>query len=145
MVCAVLSISAAVQADEAKSDKLRHVVLFKYKDGTTPEQIKTINDAFRALPSKIPQVVRFEWGTDESPEHMAQGFTHCYFLTFRDKAGRDTYLATCAQGIRQAARSALGQSAGDRLRAERLRRQPGLIARDSVLRGSQKNPCRFGK
>jgi hypothetical protein len=95
LVAAVLAISsrlATAQEQQTKSGRIRHVVLFKFKDGTTPEQIKEIEDAFRALPSKIPQVARFEWGIDESPEHLAQGFTHCYFLTFRDKADRDTYL-----------------------------------------------------
>jgi hypothetical protein len=95
LVAAMLAMSArsaTAQDQQAKSGRIRHVVLFKFKDGTTPEQIKSIEDAFRALPSKIPQVARFEWGINESPEGKAEGFTHCYFLTFRDKAGRDAYL-----------------------------------------------------
>jgi hypothetical protein len=71
---------------------LRHVVLFKFKDGTTPEQIKEVEDAFRALPSKIPQIVGFEWGTNMSPEKLDQGFTHCFLLTFRTAKDRDAYL-----------------------------------------------------
>ena len=31
----------------------RHVVLFKFKDSATPEQIRNVETAFRALPSKI--------------------------------------------------------------------------------------------
>jgi hypothetical protein len=85
-------VSAALLGAEPTSGKQRHVVLFKFKDGTTPAQIKTIEDAFRELPAKIPSVIGFEWGTDNSPEKLSQGFTHCYFLTFRDKAGRDAYL-----------------------------------------------------
>ncbi len=80
------------QGAPPKSGKIRHVVLFKFKDDATAEQIKTIEDAFRALPSKIPQVIGFEWGTNQSPEHLAQGFTHCYLLTFRNQADRDAYL-----------------------------------------------------
>ncbi len=72
---------------------LRHVVLFKFKDGTTPEQVKTVEEAFAALPGKIKEVARFEWGTDVSPEKKSQGFTHCYLLTFRTAADRDTYLS----------------------------------------------------
>ena len=72
--------------------KLRHVVIFKFKDGTSPEKIKEIEDAFRALPSKIPVVLDFEWGTNNSPEHHNQGFTHCFFLTFQDEAARAVYL-----------------------------------------------------
>jgi hypothetical protein len=68
------------------------VVLFKFKDGTTPAQVKEIENAFRALPGKVPEVAAFEWGTDNSPEGLAQGFTHCFFVSFRDAKGREAYL-----------------------------------------------------
>ncbi|MDM8006699.1 MAG: Dabb family protein [Phycisphaerae bacterium] len=71
---------------------LRHVVLFKFKDGTTPEQVKRIEQAFAELPGKIKEIARFEWGTDVSPEGKAQGLTHCFLLTFRTEADRDAYL-----------------------------------------------------
>lgn len=72
--------------------QLRHVVLFKFKDGTQPEQVKAIEDGFRALPAKIPTVASFEWGTDCGVEGLSQGFTHCFLVTFRDAAGRAAYL-----------------------------------------------------
>jgi hypothetical protein len=72
--------------------QVRHVVLFKFKEGTAPEEIKKIEDAFRALPKKIPQIARFEWGTNMSPEKLDQGFTHCFLLTFKTPADRDAYL-----------------------------------------------------
>jgi len=34
--------------------KLQHVVAFKFKDGTTPEEIKTVEREFKALKDKIP-------------------------------------------------------------------------------------------
>ncbi len=81
------------QAQGGTKDKLlRHVVLFKFKDGTTPAQIKEVEDAFRALPGKIDAIADFEWGTDVSVENKAQGYTHCFFVTFADEAARATYL-----------------------------------------------------
>ena len=71
---------------------LRHVVLFKFKDGTPPANVKEIENAFRALPGKIPEIAAFEWGTNNSPEGIAQGFTHCFFVSFRDAKGREAYL-----------------------------------------------------
>ncbi len=71
---------------------LRHVVLFKFKEGTTAEQVKQVEDAFRALPGKIKQVKGFEWGTNVSPENLAQGYTHCFLLTFSSDHDRDAYL-----------------------------------------------------
>jgi len=68
------------------------VVLFKFKEGTTAEQIKQVEDAFRALPGKIDLIRGFEWGTNVSPENLAQGYTHCFFLTFASDKDRDAYL-----------------------------------------------------
>ncbi len=72
--------------------RVRHVVLFKFKDTATAEQIKQVEEAFRALPKKIPAILDFEWGTNMSPEKLDQGFTHCFFLTFKTPADRDAYL-----------------------------------------------------
>ncbi len=75
---------------------LRHVVLFKFKDGTAPQQVKAIEDRFRGLPERIPSVIDFEWGTDVSAENKADGFTHCFLVTFADAAGRSAYLPHAA-------------------------------------------------
>jgi lysophospholipase L1-like esterase len=71
---------------------LRHVVLFKFKDGVSPEQVQEVVTAFGALPSKIDTIEDFEWGTDVAVENLAAGFTHCFIVTFRNAADRDTYL-----------------------------------------------------
>jgi hypothetical protein len=89
---AVLLASAFAPANSADQKTLRHVVLFKFKDTASPEQIKQVEDAFRALPSKIDLIKGFEWGTNVSPENLAQGYTHCFFLTFTSDKDRDAYL-----------------------------------------------------
>ena len=95
--CACLAFSGSVMAaNTAKPAGLRHVVLFKFKDSATPENIATVEKAFIALPKNIDVVRDFEWGTNNSPENKAQGFTHCFFLTFKDAAGRA--LARLAEG-----------------------------------------------
>jgi hypothetical protein len=71
---------------------LRHVVLFKLKDGTTEEQTKKIENESCALSSKIDEIYDYEWGTDVSADNRRQGFTHCCFFTFLSEADRDTYL-----------------------------------------------------
>jgi hypothetical protein len=71
---------------------LRHVVLFKFKDGTSAENIKKVEDAFTALPSKISEIQDFEWGLNNSPEGLEKGFTHCFFLTFKSEQDRAVYL-----------------------------------------------------
>jgi hypothetical protein len=91
-VFACAGTAAEPAGKKAKAGLLRHVVLFKFKEGTTPEQIKAIEQAFRGLPAKIPEIVAFEWGTDASMENKSEGFTHCFFVTFKDAKGRDAYL-----------------------------------------------------
>ncbi len=71
---------------------LRHVVLFKFKDQTSQEKLTEIENAFVALKGKIPVIQDFEWGTNVSVEGTNQGFTHCFFLTFRSEEDRNTYL-----------------------------------------------------
>ena len=87
-----LLMSATIAADAP----YRHVVLFKFKDSATPEQVKHIEEEFAKLPSKIDTVTGFEWGTDISPEGKADGFTHCFFVTFKDKAGLEVYIPHAA-------------------------------------------------
>jgi hypothetical protein len=83
---------AAEKAPEAKRAKLRHVVAFKFKEGTTPEQIKRVEEAFRDLKKKIPAIADFEWGTNNSPEGKNKGCTHGFVLTFKSEKDRDAYL-----------------------------------------------------
>ena len=71
---------------------LRHAVLFKFKDSSSPEDVKKVEGAFRALPSKIKQIKSFEWGLNNSPEGLNQGFTHCFFVTFKSEKDRAAYL-----------------------------------------------------
>lgn len=71
---------------------LRHVVLFKFKDTSSKEDIAKVVDEFRKLPSKISEVADFEFGTDNSPEKLADGFTHCFFITFKSEKDREAYL-----------------------------------------------------
>ncbi|UUO04736.1 Dabb family protein [Blastopirellula sp. J2-11] len=79
--------------DAAKPEKLlRHVVIFKFKEGVKPSDQKMVEEAFAALPGKISQIADFEWGTNNSPEMLDKGFTHCFLVTFKSEADREAYL-----------------------------------------------------
>jgi len=75
-----------------KDSLLRHVVLFSFKAGTATASIEKVEAAFNALPKQIKEIKAFEWGTNNSPENLAQGFTHCFFVSFVSEKGRETYL-----------------------------------------------------
>ena len=90
VTCCIVAI--VISATHKETKMLRHVVLFKFKDDATPEQVKQVENAFRKLPSEIKEIKALEWGTNNSPENLNQGLTHCFFLSFNSEKDRDTYL-----------------------------------------------------
>lgn len=77
----------------AESDKLlRHIVLYKFKEGLPAAQLQEVIDTFAGLPKKIDTIVGFEAGTNVSPEGKSEGFTHVFVVTFKTAADRDAYL-----------------------------------------------------
>ena len=91
-VVAVVSGMFLMVSFNKKNEQVRHVVVFKYKEGASEEQIRKITDAFRDLKDKIPGIVAFETGVNNSPENLNRGFTHIYLLTFKNAEARDAYL-----------------------------------------------------
>jgi hypothetical protein len=84
--------AADAGAKSADNSVVYHVVSLKFKEGTTPEQIKAVETAFADLKGKIPEIRTLNWGTNVSPEKHDKGFTHCFVLTFKNAKDRDTYL-----------------------------------------------------
>ena len=76
----------------ATKSTYRHVVLFKFRDGTSQETLAAIVAAFRALCDGLPFVRGFEWGQNSSPERLNEGYTHCFIVTFGSANDRDLYL-----------------------------------------------------
>jgi hypothetical protein len=98
LVCAafVMAVSftgmSAEKAEAKKGKVLRHVVAFKFKDTASKDDIKKVEEAFRDLKKKIPQIKDYEWGLNNSPEKHNKGCTHAFILTFNSEKDRDDYL-----------------------------------------------------
>ena len=88
----VIAKETVMAQEKADQTVVRHVVLFKFKDAATADQIKSVEQGFAALPGKIKQIKAFEWGMNVSPENLSQGFTHCFMVTFGNEADRDAYI-----------------------------------------------------
>ena len=87
-LCLALFVFAALSPDDGMpstdaEELVRHVVVFKYTEDASDAEI---------LQDKIPGIVSFEHGVNNSPEDLNQGFTHVYVITFEDEAARDAYL-----------------------------------------------------
>jgi len=81
-----------IAAGHPPKEKICHVVAFKFKEGTTKEQIKQVEDAFRDLKKKIKEIKSYEWGTNISKENRNKGCTHGFILSFNSEKDRDTYI-----------------------------------------------------
>ena len=87
-----MSIIPSSAQSTSTEKKLRHVVLFKFKDTSSAEDVQKVEKAFKDLAKKLALVKDFEWGKNSSPENLNQGLTHCFFVTFNSDKDRDTYL-----------------------------------------------------
>ncbi len=85
--CMLPSVESVLFAQAVK-----HVVLVKFKPTTTVAQINEVCDSFAQLPKQIDCIQHFEGGTDVSVENRAQGYTHCFVLSFASLGDRDTYI-----------------------------------------------------
>ena len=89
----LVSMYSTVNAQQAHPKQLlRHVVMFGWKEGTDAAYITKVVTALSDLKHKIPGIKSFEWGTNNSPENLNNGLTHCFILTFNSEADRDAYL-----------------------------------------------------
>jgi len=87
-----VSTFGIINAQQNAKKALRHVVMFGWNEGTNPEYITKIVNAFEALPKQISLIKAFEWGLNNSPENLNKGLTHCFTITFESESERDAYL-----------------------------------------------------
>ncbi|MDF1850490.1 MAG: Dabb family protein [Verrucomicrobiales bacterium] len=88
----LLLLSATVQADDHEAPLFRHAVYFQFKETATDKEIQRIVDEFLLLEEKIETIVDIEWGVSESVEGLNDDFTHCFLVSFKDKAGLEVYI-----------------------------------------------------
>jgi len=86
-----MAVSRAM-ANVESGKLLRHVVVFKFKESSSAADVNNVVDAFRGLPAKISEIADFEFGQNNSPEGLENGFTHCFLVTFSSEKDRQTYL-----------------------------------------------------
>ena len=71
---------------------VRHIVLFRFKEGITQEKIDECFSALQDMMGRIPGILEFEHGPNNSPEGLNEGFTHGFIMTFDSPKSRDAYL-----------------------------------------------------
>lgn len=71
---------------------IRHILLIKFNSQASSKKIEELRALFEAMPRSVQGVVSVEWGVNDSPEGMNQGYTHSVLMTFADEAARQHYL-----------------------------------------------------
>ena len=72
--------------------KVHHLVVLKFKPGTSHTAIADLFAALARLTRVIPGILHYAGGPYASPEGLNQGFTHGFLMTFAGAAARDAYL-----------------------------------------------------
>jgi electron transfer flavoprotein alpha subunit len=92
----LLMTTTSTRAADEPAKVLKHVVMYKFNDNLTPAQVEEVVDAFGKMTKQIDAVIGYEHGTNVSQEMKSEGFTHIFVVTFKDEAGRETYLKHAA-------------------------------------------------
>jgi hypothetical protein len=72
--------------------QVKHVVLLRFKPGTSVKQVAEVFSALDGLRQQIAGILDFSGGPYSSPEGLHKGFTHGFIMTFADEASRNGYL-----------------------------------------------------
>ena len=88
----ILLIAAAFCG--AAEKQVHHLVMFTWKEGTTPEQAAAIEKALTGLKAKVPGIVSLSYGKQNSTEDAAKKHAFQYGLSviFTNAAARDVYV-----------------------------------------------------
>ncbi|XP_010941506.1 stress-response A/B barrel domain-containing protein HS1 [Elaeis guineensis] len=78
---------------EEANGVVKHVLLAKFKDDISPEQVEKLIKGYANLVSLVQPMKAFHWGKDVSIENMHQGFTHVFESTFESVEGIAEYIA----------------------------------------------------
>ena len=68
-----------------------HIVLTKFKPGTTEEKISSIYDGLAGLTEKLPGAQNFTGGRSQSPENIERGYMHGFVIDFDSWDALKTY------------------------------------------------------
>ena len=75
---------------------IRHIVLVRFREGVPPEDRAALRDTLRDLEvgasGGAAAYQGFAFGSNVSPEGLAQGFDTGFTIDFADAAARDAYL-----------------------------------------------------
>ncbi|CAH1419606.1 unnamed protein product [Lactuca virosa] len=73
--------------------EVKHILLAKFKDGVSQEQIDLLIKGYANLVNHVEPMKSFRWGKDVSVENLHQGFTHVFESSFETTEGIAAYIS----------------------------------------------------
>lgn len=70
-----------------------HIDIFKFKSTVSESEITAAVSQLGKLQKEIPTMTHFSFGKDCSTEAYTKGYTHAALFIFKDKEGREAYMA----------------------------------------------------
>ncbi|XP_065863873.1 stress-response A/B barrel domain-containing protein HS1-like [Euphorbia lathyris] len=77
---------------EGAKGEFHHLVLAKFKDEITLDQIDELIKGYANLVNLIPSMKTFHWATNISTENVNGGYTHIFDATFDSAKGIEEYV-----------------------------------------------------
>jgi hypothetical protein len=74
---------------KADEEKAVHIVLFKFKDGTTTEQIKSLKNEILKQQGTVPGLLEISFGEDYAGR--SKGYTHAEVSVFKDRKSLEDF------------------------------------------------------
>lgn len=90
---------ARFTASDYKPARIRHIVMFRYKEGVSQAQREDVRDRFKALAQAARRdgaryIVSIETGAQISGEGLGLGFEDAFIVTFASEGDRNYYVGT---------------------------------------------------
>ncbi|WP_307852516.1 Dabb family protein [Glaciihabitans sp. dw_435] len=91
--------AAAFTARDFRPGAIRHIVLFRFRDGTSDTQMDDVERRFRALAytprdDGLPYILSIDAGPQMSLEGAGSGFDRGFIVTFASVGDRNFYVGT---------------------------------------------------
>jgi hypothetical protein len=80
-----------VTSDIEDEKTLKHIVLFKFRDGTSEEAINHVMQRAMKLQSSIPQVLSVQAGNNLA-EGLSNGFTHGFIVELENPTAKEEFM-----------------------------------------------------
>jgi hypothetical protein len=85
-----------ITAPDYRPGVIRHIVLFRYRDDISEEELAEVRRRFLDLAGSLrdgrPYITSIEWGPQSSPEGLHGNFRDAFIVTFESEGDRNYYV-----------------------------------------------------